>query len=278
MTVLPRGTYVTGLGTTLASHVTFSGQATILPGWYAGYVLQLEMDEADPLINQSQNVNVGPTFLRVRPLGMGVPNVFYSYWFVKSDHLGKVSVGLQSSAGDNAAILVDGSGSLVPANWVTFDNGHFFLREKNGALIELDRGQLSASATSALVPMATAWESRKTSCAMTARPLLASRSVPTGVRTPTGMPMPAMLASGTASSLLRSAAGLRPTAAVAIRLPANRSASLAPVASTRPAHMVRDLCNAFSDLLTIGGLTRRCGLLAVRPLHRACGNRSVRLG
>ena len=50
--------------------------------------------------------------------GMGVPNVFYSYWFVKSDHLGKVSVGLQSSAGDNAAILVDGSGSLVPANWV----------------------------------------------------------------------------------------------------------------------------------------------------------------
>ena len=45
MTVLPRGTYVTGLGTTLASHVTFSGQATIMPGWYAGYVLQLEMDD-----------------------------------------------------------------------------------------------------------------------------------------------------------------------------------------------------------------------------------------
>ena len=39
-----------GLGTTLASHVTFTGQATIMPGWYAGYVLQLEMDEADPLI------------------------------------------------------------------------------------------------------------------------------------------------------------------------------------------------------------------------------------
>ena len=51
-----------------------------------------------------------------------------SYWFVKSDHLGKVSVGLQSTAGDNAAILVDGSGSLVPANWVLFDNGAFFIR------------------------------------------------------------------------------------------------------------------------------------------------------
>ena len=61
-------------------------------------------------------------------------NTFYSYWFVKSDHLGKVSVGLQSSAGDNAAILVDGSGSLVPANWVLFDNAHFFIRSKNGLI------------------------------------------------------------------------------------------------------------------------------------------------
>ena len=49
-----KGTYVTGLGTTLASHVTFSGQATIMPGWYAGYVLQLEMDEADPLLTKKQ--------------------------------------------------------------------------------------------------------------------------------------------------------------------------------------------------------------------------------
>ena len=137
-----KGTYVTGLGTTLASHVTFSGQATIMPGWYAGYVLQLEMDEADPLISLSQNVNVGPNFLNA-PLGMGVPNVFYSYWFVKSDHLGKVSVGLQSSAGDNAAILVDGSGSLVPANWVTFDFGSFFIRGKNGATSDLTWNSLS---------------------------------------------------------------------------------------------------------------------------------------
>ena len=74
---------------------------------------------------------------------MGVPDVFYSYWFVKSDHLGKVSVGLQSSAGDNAAILVDGSGSLVPANWVTFDNNAMFLRSKNGALSPLQQGSLT---------------------------------------------------------------------------------------------------------------------------------------
>ena len=81
---------------------------------------------------------------------MGVPDVFYSYWFVKSDHLGKVSVGLQSSAGDNAAILVDGSGSLVPANWVTFDNAMFLIRAKNGALSTVALGQPGAAATSAL--------------------------------------------------------------------------------------------------------------------------------
>ena len=72
-------------------------------------------------------------------IGFGA-NVFYSYWFVKSDHLGKVSVGLQSSAADNAAILVDGSGSLVPANWVQFDNAAFFIRSKNGALSTLGWG------------------------------------------------------------------------------------------------------------------------------------------
>ncbi len=55
--------------------------------------------------------------------------VLQSFWFVKSDHLGKVSVGLQSQASDNTAILVDGSGSLVPANWVAFDTRLFYLRQ-----------------------------------------------------------------------------------------------------------------------------------------------------
>ena len=34
-----------------------------MPGWYAGYVLQLEMNEADPLGGLSQNVNIGPVGL-----------------------------------------------------------------------------------------------------------------------------------------------------------------------------------------------------------------------
>lgn len=70
-------------------------------------------------------------------------DVLQSFWYIKSDHLGKVSVGQQSSAGDNAAILVDGSGSLVPANWVQFDNASFFIRSKfTGALTGVTWGDL----------------------------------------------------------------------------------------------------------------------------------------
>ena len=56
-----------------------------------------------------------------------------SFWFIKSDELGKVAVGKQSDAADNAAILVDGSGSLVPANWVLFDKNAFWSFRSKGA-------------------------------------------------------------------------------------------------------------------------------------------------
>jgi hypothetical protein len=39
---------------------------------------------------------------------------------------------MQSQASDNTAILVDGSGSLVPANWVAFDTNAFTIYRKNG--------------------------------------------------------------------------------------------------------------------------------------------------
>src|SRR6476469_7906771 len=54
-----RNVYVAGLGTTLASHIGFTGQATISPGWYAGYVLQIEADENDPLTSLDQNHSTG---------------------------------------------------------------------------------------------------------------------------------------------------------------------------------------------------------------------------
>jgi predicted porin len=44
-----------------------------------------------------------------------------------------VSIGRQSQASDNTAILVDGSGSLVPANWVAFETNAFQLYSNSGA-------------------------------------------------------------------------------------------------------------------------------------------------
>src|SRR5688572_18961647 len=127
--------YVTGLGSTLASHFKFTGQATISPGWSAGYVIHVEAMDSDSLtLNQFSQHN--PSALGAN--GAYAVQLLQSYWFIKSDHLGKVGVGLQSSASDNAAILVDGSGSLVPANWVMFDYNGFLVRNSAGGLTGLN--------------------------------------------------------------------------------------------------------------------------------------------
>jgi hypothetical protein len=125
---LESNAYVHDLGTTLGSHVKFTGSAQISAGWSAGYVLQLEAIGSDGLTTSQDNPD-GPAALVGTPNGV---QTLQSYWFVKSDTLGKVSVGKQSQASDNTAILVDGSGSLVPANWVAFDTNSFFVRAANG--------------------------------------------------------------------------------------------------------------------------------------------------
>ncbi len=131
--------YVGGIGTTLASHFKMTGQATISPGWYAGYMIHVEAHQ-----QRASAPGIRPA-TRMRVFG-GV-NMLQSFWFVKSDHLGKLSVGKQSQASDNTAILVDGSGSLVPANWVLFDNAGFFLRNQDGASVGPHVGLPSVSAT-----------------------------------------------------------------------------------------------------------------------------------
>ncbi|MEQ1672745.1 MAG: porin, partial [Hyphomicrobium sp.] len=115
--------YVSDIGTTLSSNVKFTGQATIAPGYSAGYVMHLETVSSEALLGINQNADNGRSILADRPNAV---QVVQSYWFIKSEALGKVSVGLQSHASDNTAILVDGSGSLVPANYVAFDYGGFF--------------------------------------------------------------------------------------------------------------------------------------------------------
>lgn len=126
--------YIGGVGTTLASNVTFSGQAQIAPGWNAGYVLQIEVNPNDPFF-QSQSVPNGTFEPGLPSFGTGV-HLLQSYWFIKSDKLGKVSIGQISPASDNGAILPqDGSGTLFPANWVLFDPIRAFQLRRNGAPI-----------------------------------------------------------------------------------------------------------------------------------------------
>lgn len=111
--------YVLGTGATLASHFKLSGQATIAPGYQAGYVMHVEVTAADPFAVTQSNDDA--------TLFPGV-SLLQSYWFLNSDRLGKLSVGKLSQASDNAAILVDGSGSLVPANWLMIEGSSFGLR------------------------------------------------------------------------------------------------------------------------------------------------------
>ena len=117
-------TYVTGLGSTLSSHFRLSGSAKITSDVSAGYVIHVEVaSRNNPLIALNQNADTG---------GGGL-SVLESYWYLKSNQLGRVSVGQQSTVTDNLAILTDGSGSLVQANWVLYEGAGFFLRNGTAA-------------------------------------------------------------------------------------------------------------------------------------------------
>lgn len=116
--------YVTGLGTAFASNFNFTGKAQITKDVSAGFVLHVEAVTSD-VYTTSQDVAHGPAAIA------GYPNatqVLYSYWYLKSEQLGKLSVGLQSSADDNAIVSLDSSGTLAAAYWVAYDVFGFKVR------------------------------------------------------------------------------------------------------------------------------------------------------
>lgn len=124
-------TYVAGLGTNYASNVQFTGTAQIASGWTAGYVLHLEaidnnlytLDAHHALSSDAGRVNTNE-----------------SYWFVKSDKLGSVSVGKRSSAGDNAAFFSDLSGTTAAAYWTAYDVWNFQVLKANGTSTNITWG------------------------------------------------------------------------------------------------------------------------------------------
>ncbi|MBL8881779.1 MAG: porin [Hyphomicrobium sp.] len=107
--------YVVDNNNDLSSNVKFTGSAQISPGWKAGYSLWIYTNGPSSL-NSNEDWDGNPA----RGWGLNVEN---SYWFIQSDSLGKLSVGKQSLAADNAALGTDFSGTLFPANSVTFDGG-----------------------------------------------------------------------------------------------------------------------------------------------------------
>ncbi|MBS0240138.1 MAG: porin [Proteobacteria bacterium] len=116
-------TYVAGLGTNYASNVQFTGSAAIAPGWSVGYVLHLEAID-----NNLYSLDAS----HPRSADAGSVNTNESYWFVKSDQFGSVSIGKRSSAGDNAAFLSDLSGTTAAAYWVAYDVWNFQILKADG--------------------------------------------------------------------------------------------------------------------------------------------------
>jgi hypothetical protein len=123
--------YQTSLGDTLNSHFKFTGSAQIAPGYSAGYVIHVETPS-------SENVGVS----QATDDGGSALSVLQSFWFIKSDQLGRISVGKQSSAADNVAVLPDGSGTLAFANYIMYDVNAFNIR-RNGVNTGTNWGSLA---------------------------------------------------------------------------------------------------------------------------------------
>ncbi|MCH9807172.1 MAG: porin [Alphaproteobacteria bacterium] len=128
--------YVTDTGSvSIGTHFAFSGKAQINSEWEAGFLIKIEAINNDSLL-VSQNaddgiLNPGGNAQALLTGSSGALGLESAYWYLKSKRLGRVSVGQQSSAADNQAILPDGSGSLVQANYVLYDTNAFFTRSNN---------------------------------------------------------------------------------------------------------------------------------------------------
>ena len=127
--------YVVDNNNDLSSNVKFTGQAQIAPGWKAGYSLWIYTNGPSSAFANEFGLSGGDDGVvpagANKSWGLQVEN---SYWWIQSDTLGKLSVGKQSLAADNSALGTDFSGTLFPANNVTFDGTGLHVAQ-NGAYI-----------------------------------------------------------------------------------------------------------------------------------------------
>jgi len=139
-------TYVHGLGPTQASNVRFLGQATIVPGWTAGYLIRIQDLQSNPFGRTGSNA----IDQNSDDFDQGL-NTQIAYWFLASKDLGKVSVGKQMHAAKSAAMFTDVSGTQIFDNYTFLDGfPQFFLRQGNGVLSNVTWGQLAFCYSQAL--------------------------------------------------------------------------------------------------------------------------------
>jgi predicted porin len=130
-------TYIHGLGPTQASHVKFNGQATIAPGWTAGYMLRIQDLTGNAFAGGANAIN------QLNGSNNANLNTQMAFWYLQSDSLGKLSVGRIAHAAKSAGMFTDLSGTQIIDNY-TFLAGfpQFRLRTSSGALSDLTWGQL----------------------------------------------------------------------------------------------------------------------------------------
>jgi hypothetical protein len=129
--------YIHGLGPTQASHIKLGGQATIAPGWTAGYLLRIQ-DLTGNAFSGGANGISQLTSTRNDNL-----NTQMSFWYLQSKELGKVSVGRAAHAAKSAGMFTDLSGTQIIDNYTFLDGfPNFRLRTSSGALSSLTWGQL----------------------------------------------------------------------------------------------------------------------------------------
>jgi predicted porin len=133
--------YLHGLGPTQASHVKFTGEAKISPGWTAGYAIRIQNLSDNPF---GRNASTGAAMNQSSPEYNQGLNVQMSYWYVQSKDLGKVSIGRQANAAKSAAMFTDQSGTQIFDNYTFLSGFPQFIIRSGGNLTpaSLTWGQL----------------------------------------------------------------------------------------------------------------------------------------
>lgn len=123
--------YLHGLGPTQATHAKLNGQAQILPGVTAGYMLRLQNLEDNPFGRDA--ATGGAINQNSSSFSQGL-NVQMSYWYLHSKDHGKVSVGRLAHAAKSAAMFTDQSGTQIIDNYTFLSGFPQFIVRSGGDL------------------------------------------------------------------------------------------------------------------------------------------------